>query len=222
MDATISPVLLLGLLLNKLPLQLVQPLLDGLLQIVLRGHPGFLDRMEEWGNARVVIDPVDLPFAILLRPNPSQPSLLAIHKNGQAEADAIVRGPLKTLIDLAEGRVDGDTMFFSRELFVEGDTEVVVALRNAVDAAEISILKDIAKALGPLGRPFRIVATTGGKVAKQLHQDMATLSAALIAPAFRLADMQALRISELEEEVKLLRLQRRRATRHAEIAHEAP
>ena len=214
--APASPILLLGLVLDKLPLRVVQPILDRLLQIVLRQHPGSLDRMEEWGNSRVLIDPVDLPFAMVLRPNPSQPSLQATHKQGNVEIDAIVRGPLETLIDLAEGRVDGDTLFFSRELVVEGDTEVIVALRNAVDAAGIDILEDIAKALGPLGSPFRVAANTGCRIANQLRRDMEAIGMALIAPALRQNDTQAFRISEIEEELKMLRRQRPRSARHAE------
>jgi predicted lipid carrier protein YhbT len=200
----------------------VQPVLDALLQIVLRGHPDCLNRMGEWGDARVLIDPIDLPFAMLLRPKPASPSLQAVDKHAKVNTDAIVRGPLETLIDLAEGRVDGDTLFFSRELIVEGDTEVVLALRNAIDAAQIDIIRDIAKALGPLGSPFGVVAATGSRIVHRLHQDMATLAAALIAPALRQSDAQAFRISELEEEIEFLRRQRHRPTRHPESSHETP
>lgn len=222
MNTPISPVLFLGLILDKLPVRLVQPVLDGLLRIVLRSHPGCLDRMGEWGQARVLIDPIDLPFTILLRPNSSQPSLLAVRKEETVEADAIIRGSLVTLIDLAEGRVDGDTLFFSRELVVEGDTEVVLALRNAVDDAGIDIVGDIATALGPLGHPFRVAARTGSRIVNRLHHDLTTLGSAVIAPALRQSDAQALRIAQLEEELKTLRLKRQRPMRHAETSHESP
>jgi len=41
------------------------------------------------------------------------------------------------MIELLEGRADGDALFFSRTLTVEGDMEAVVALRNAIDGSEI-------------------------------------------------------------------------------------
>ena len=214
LDAPLSPVLLVGLVLEKLPVRLVQPVLDGLLRIVLRRHSGCLERMAEWGQARVLVDPIDLPFVILLRPEPSHPSLKALRRSGTVEADAIIRGPLDMLIELAEGRVDGDTLFFSRELIVEGDTEVVVALRNAVDGAGIDMMADIAAALGPFGRPFRAAAGTGTRLAARLRRDLATLGAAVVAPALRRSDAQAFRIAELEEEVRALRRQRPRAARH--------
>jgi len=215
LDAPLSPVLLLGLMLEKLPVRLVQPVLDGLLRIVIRRHPGCLERMAEWGQARVLVDPIDLPFVILLRPDPGRPSLKALRRGEAVEADAIIRGPLDMLIELAEGKVDGDTLFFSRELIVEGDTEVVVALRNAVDGAGIDMLADIAAALGPFGRPFRAAAGTGTRLAARMRRDLAMLGAAVIAPAMRRSDAQAFRIAELEEEIKALRKERPRARRGA-------
>lgn len=214
LDAPLSPVLLVGLVLEKLPVRLVQPVLDGLLRIVLRRHSGCLERMAEWGQARVLVDPIDLPFVILLRPEPNHPSLKALRRSETVEADAIIRGPLDMLIELAEGRVDGDTLFFSRELIVEGDTEVVVALRNAVDGAGIDMIADIVAALGPFGRPFRAAASMGTRLAARLRRDLATLGAAVVAPALRRSDAQAVRIAELEEEVRALRRQRPRAARH--------
>ncbi|MDE3114609.1 MAG: SCP2 sterol-binding domain-containing protein [Pseudomonadota bacterium] len=218
LDAPLSPVLLLGLVLEKLPVRLVQPVLDGLLRIVLRRHPGCLERMAEWGQARVLVDPIDLPFVILLRPDPQRPSLKAMRRGEAVEADAVIRGPLGMLIELAEGRVDGDTLFFSRELIVEGDTEVVVALRNAVDGAGIDMLADIAAALGPFGRPFRAAAGAGTRLAARMRRDLATFGAAVIAPALRRSDAQAFRLAELEDEVKALRKQKPRPNRHARDA----
>ncbi|WP_440995514.1 ubiquinone anaerobic biosynthesis accessory factor UbiT [Arhodomonas sp. SL1] len=52
------------------------------------------------------------------------------------EADAIVRGPLAIFLDLARGRIDPDTAFFQRELVVEGDTELGLAAKNALDALD--------------------------------------------------------------------------------------
>lgn len=58
-----------------------------------------------------------------------------------------------SLIDLVEGRVDGDALFFSRKLHISGDTEAVVALRNIVDGAEIDLVSDFASAFGMFSGP---------------------------------------------------------------------
>ena len=128
-----SPVLLLGLALKaRLRPSLLQPVFDAMLRVVRRRHPDILERMEHYADAVVCIDPTDLPFMLLLEPNPAEPRLTVRRDVDPAEVSATVRGPLETLIALAEGRVDGDALFFSRQLLVDGDTEVVVALRNAI------------------------------------------------------------------------------------------
>jgi predicted lipid carrier protein YhbT len=41
------------------------------------------------------------------------------------------------LVGMLDGSYDGDALFFSRDLVIEGDTSAVLALRNALDDAEI-------------------------------------------------------------------------------------
>jgi len=200
-----SPVLFLGLVLEKLPIGLVQTIADAVLRAVLRRHPDCLERMAEWGDRQVCIDPVDLPFVVLLRPNTAAPRLTVRRRSGHFEAAATIHGPLEVLIALAEGRADGDTLFFSRELVVEGDTEVSVALRNAIDSAGIDLIADVSAALGPFGRPFRGLARTAGHLGGRLSADLAALRGAILAPALRADDAQTRRIAVLEEEVRALR-----------------
>ena len=46
-------------------------------------------------------------------------------------------------------------------LSVEGDMAAVVALRNAVDGADISLTEDLLRPLGPLGAPARGLLRAG-------------------------------------------------------------
>lgn len=209
--APLSPALLLGLVLDKLPNAVVQTALDALALAVRRRHPDCLERMAAWGDQIVCIDPIDLPFVILLRPDAAAPRLTVRRRTDRIDVAATIRGPLDTLIALAEGRVDGDTLFFSRQLTVDGDTEVVVALRNAIDGAGIDLIADIGAALGPLGRPFRDVAGIASVVADRLRADLATLGAAIAAPALRAGEAQTRRIAALEGELTALRRARSRA-----------
>ena len=53
---------------------------------------------------------------------------------------------------MVDGQLDGDALFFTRKLVVEGDTEAVVCLRNAIDDVEGSIAEDTANLFGFTGR----------------------------------------------------------------------
>jgi predicted lipid carrier protein YhbT len=50
------------------------------------------------------------------------------------KADVTVRASLGDYLALALRREDPDTLFFSRRLVLEGDTELGLALKNAIDA----------------------------------------------------------------------------------------
>lgn len=93
-----------------------------------------------------------MPFALILRPDPDRPRLKAVRRHSGLAYDARIAGSFLTLLDMVDGRLDGDALFFSRDLIVEGDTEATVCLRNALDDLEGSIADDIADMLGPPGR----------------------------------------------------------------------
>ena len=61
------------------------------------------------------------------------------------------------LLGLIDGSYDGDALFFSRDLVVEGDVEAVLALRNAIDDAGVDLVADTAALFGPLA-PQRVLA----------------------------------------------------------------
>ncbi len=177
-----------------------------------RRHPEVFERLADLDGPRYLIDPVDLPFVFLLRPDPETPTLTAAKDAEEVEATATIRGPLVALIDLLEGRLDGDALFFSRELVVEGDTEAVVALRNAVDGADIDLLSDLLSVLGPFAGPARVLAGGAITLFARLAEDLETLRTAVIAPDMRRTDAQ---LRELDEQVSTLKRQvrRRRAQR---------
>jgi len=124
------------------------PLLDRLLLVLARSHPRAFATLAEMPEARVLLDPVDQPVAFLLTVGPTV--RLRIADRATAEHEAAIRGPLPALMDLLEGRIDGDALFFRRTLRIEGDTAIVVALRNALDGEEIDLVSDLAALGGPL------------------------------------------------------------------------
>jgi predicted lipid carrier protein YhbT len=66
---------------------------------------------------------------------------------------ARIAAPLVVLIGMLDGSYDGDALFFSRDLVIEGDTSAVLALRNALDDAEIDPAT-LAGVPAPLKAPF--------------------------------------------------------------------
>ena len=58
---------------------------------------------------------------------------------------------------LVDGSYDGDALFFSRDLTVEGDIDAVVTLRNALDDLDTTLVQDIVAASGPLRGPLEAV-----------------------------------------------------------------
>jgi predicted lipid carrier protein YhbT len=179
--------------------------------LVQRRHPDVFERLAALEDPVYLVDPVDLPFAFVLRPDPLAPSLRATRTPEAETVTATVRGPLLALIDLLEGRIDGDALFFTRTLVIEGDTEAVVALRNAVDGAEISVLDDVLALLGPFSGPARRLARRAGGLLDMASRDLETLRDAMIAPAVRRAEGQAARLARLDERVDALARGGRRA-----------
>ncbi|MCW2248992.1 putative lipid carrier protein YhbT [Azospirillum fermentarium] len=129
----------------------VQAVLDLGMALLRRRHPGLCGRLADLDGAEVLIDPTDMPACLTLRLGPA-PRLRLVRRDGAPPCTAAVRGRFAVLLDLLEGRIDGDALFFSRDLTVEGDTETVVALRNAVDGEDMNLSAALAALPGPLGR----------------------------------------------------------------------
>ena len=198
-----SPVLLASFLARPLPVFALQPALAIALKALRGRHPGLFERLSGMNSPSFLIDPVDLPFAFVLETDPENTSLVAVSgaRAAQTDTTAVIRGPLLALIDLMEGRIDGDALFFKRDLAIEGETEAVVALRNAIDDAEIDLISDVLSVFGPLETPARLALNGLGAVFSRAARDMETLRDALIAPAVRQTEAQAAGLRDLERKI---------------------
>ncbi|MDP6573955.1 MAG: SCP2 sterol-binding domain-containing protein [Rhodospirillales bacterium] len=200
----LSPVLLAGLALRPLHPVLLQPALDIAVSALRRRHPEVFERLAGMGELVMVIDPIDLPFVFVLGAGSAAARLTAHADAAEVEAAATIRGPLLTLVELLEGRLDGDALFFSRELAVEGDMEAVVALRNAVDGAELDLTAEALSVLGFLAGPAGVALQAARDVYARLSQDLAVVHAAVVAPVVGRADAQAARLRELDDKIEAL------------------
>jgi len=120
---------------------------------IAKRHPGLFRRLGEYSHTRFILDPIDLPFVICLEPSGGEPRVSVTRDPG--EGTARIAGPLAALLGLVHGAFDGDALFFSRDLVVEGDTAAALALRNAVDDAELDLSQEIVRLSGPLAAPLQ-------------------------------------------------------------------
>ena len=137
-------------LLRFLPLPLLQPILTLIGTQVAKAQPDVFVRLGPHAQKSFVIDPTDLPFVLVLKPRPEAPALSAWRRGSAPHSHARIAGSFLNLFDLIDGALDGDALFFSRKLRVTGDTEAVVALRNALDDVDGGVVESIARAFGPL------------------------------------------------------------------------
>ena len=137
------------------PLSPVQPLLAHIVSAVARRHPDLFDRLGDAGRKRFLIDPTNLPVVLLLEPDRDRPRLRAHRRDNAVGHDVRIAGSFLTLLRMIDSQTDSDALFFSRDLSVTGDTEAMVALRNALDDMDTTLADDVAAAFGPLSRPLR-------------------------------------------------------------------
>lgn len=139
--------------LTPVPMAIVQSATAAVFTRVLARHPRLFDRLGEHASKRFALVPTDLPF--FYEVEPGIPTILVHRAGAGSTADATISGPIVLLLALLEGRVDGDALFFARQLEVAGDTEAILALRNALDDSALDLPTDLGAMMGPMGYPVQ-------------------------------------------------------------------
>lgn len=132
-----------------LPLKPLEWWLARVLQSVATRHPGLFERLGAHAQKRFGIEPTDLPFVFVIEPQLQAPRT-SVLRTLPRNVSVRIAGPLLGLLGLIDGSYDGDALFFSRDLVIEGDVEAVLALRNAIEDAEVDLIAEAAAVLGPL------------------------------------------------------------------------
>ena len=57
-----------------------------------------------------------------------------------AQTDLVITANASDFVQLARRQIDPDTLFFNRRLSMEGDTELGLVVKNAIDAMELPVL----------------------------------------------------------------------------------
>jgi len=154
-----------------LPLFLLQPLLQRVVRRIAAENPGMFNRLGSHRQAVYLIDPTNMPFRLLLRPDPDDLMLRAISNRGMPNHTARIAGEFLNLLRLMDADEDGDALFFSRDLDVTGNTEAVVCLRNALDDVDGSIAERVADMFGAPGRHALAALRRAGERARENQKD---------------------------------------------------
>ncbi len=107
------------------------------LRDLARRKPNLFERLGEHGQTPFFIDPTDLNYAFVIVPDGANTDVKMVGKKDTARGEVVVRGPLLSLLGLLDGTFDGDALFFSRGISVSGKVDALLALRNAIEDAEL-------------------------------------------------------------------------------------
>tara|TARA_R110002072_G_scaffold41292_7_gene116183 strand:+ start:273 stop:770 length:498 start_codon:yes stop_codon:yes gene_type:complete len=144
-----------------LALQPAALLLGAALRRLARQRPDVFDRLGAARQARILICPAGAPVAFRVCPDGHRGSVQVVVAAAATPCEARIEAPLDLLLRLMQGSEDGDAAFFASDLWIEGDTAVVLSLRNAIEEAEMT-LADLVP-LPPLPpAPWR-TAMSGGR-----------------------------------------------------------
>ncbi len=154
-------------ILPPLPLFMLQPLLNHIVTFVAKKHPELFLRLGKSANKTFKINPTNLPFFLILQPNPLSPTLKAYNQCEIIEHDTYIEGSFATLMAMIDAQSDSDALFFNREIIVTGDSEAMVALRNALDDIDGSLAQDVANSFGLLSKPARSLMQS---LSKERHE----------------------------------------------------
>ena len=132
------------------PLALPERLLTHMARSVRNRQAGFLDRLGPHADAVIAIAPTDLPLVFRIQVSARDP-VSVLRTTTPCRCDARVTAPLFNLLAMLHGIQDGDALFFSRDLVIEGDMSAVLAFRNALDAEEIDLAEEFLAVIGLKG-----------------------------------------------------------------------
>ena len=129
------------------------PTLTFAMEVMERRHPDLVKRLTKMEAATLLVAVDDLPYDFRLTFGGTKPRL-EVATEGDTPATATVKGKLAALLAMVEGNIDGDSLFFSRALFMSGDTTAVLTLRHALDNEDIDLKQDFLSPFGPFAQPL--------------------------------------------------------------------
>ena len=176
MDSVSLPVPLAKAVMSLIPAPALSRAIAVVMRRMMGRHPKLFSNLSSLTPARVHLVPTDMPHGFILAVG-QNPVLFDVIGVGAQDGppDAVVSGSLLALVDMLEGRVDGDKLFFSRDITIAGDTSVIVGLRNTLDREEIDLFAEITSLCGPFALPARAAIGMLDAVARKLKARLSTV-----------------------------------------------
>ena len=120
------------------PFSPLGPVLTRALRDLARRRPDLFERLGPHGKLAFLIVATDLALAFRMVPDGPSTRVTVTRRLEDGSADVTISGPLLALLSLVDGTADGDALFFNRVISIAGRTEAVLALRNAIEEAELA------------------------------------------------------------------------------------
>ncbi len=178
---------------------------DAIVHRMERAHPKLFKNLARLKTTVVHVEPSDLPHRFALKYGGDEKARVRVlEKWDQGTADAVVKGNLDILLNLLEGRIDGDALFFTRGLVITGDTSSIVALRNTLDREEIDLFADITGMFGPLAKPVGRALSALGRIRENAKSRVAAVHEFFHEGEAGAADWKSQR-ETLQNEIKTLK-----------------
>ncbi|WP_321341321.1 lipid carrier [Breoghania sp.] len=114
------------------PLEMV---LTRALRSLAERRPELFERLGVHSRCTFIVRPTDLDYAFSVVPHRWQGRVKLVLP--ETRGDVYIEGPLLSLLGLLDGTLDGDALFFNRVISVRGRTDALLALRNAIEEAEL-------------------------------------------------------------------------------------
>lgn len=209
-----SPVLIAGLLTQPMPLYIVDKVLEHITVNLQKNHPSIIERLQIIEDKKFLISPTDLPFAIIITFLKNEIISVAT-KDENIETDVKIYGSISSLVKMLNGEVDGDALFFSRDLTIEGDTEALLALRNSMDADDINILYEMLDSFGILGSIIEKFIKPAKKVHGKIADNMNIIKDSILGSVMEDLESQEAYLDKINE--KISKFQKEQQKQQAKI-----
>lgn len=164
-------------------------------------HPNIIYRMQVFKKSIIALEPNDLPFAFVASFHPSF-KIKIVNKNSIGGDIVSLKAPLNIFLDMLFSSEDGDALFFARKLEVRGDTTSIVALRNIIEAENLSLEEDMQKEFGI----FNVLIKTLIGIYKDIDTSLKEVKTNLVKEIHDNVSYSHIKIDRLENEVRNLKL----------------
>ncbi|NQY43579.1 MAG: SCP2 sterol-binding domain-containing protein [Legionellales bacterium] len=192
-----------------IPRPLIQKTIDILTNSFVEMHPNVIQRMAEFSPAIMILDPIDLPFSFLTEFTKNDLKIIIVDDDKYMGNDITkISAPIGFFLNMLEGEKDGDALFFSRQLTVEGDTTIIVALRNILEAESVNINQDIDEKFSSFGKIIHFVKNLVSFIVIKSDQNLDQIKKSIVGDLQAQTNLHNSKIKDMEAKLKTLEKQK--------------